>query len=177
METHKDLIYPRVCGDPLFYFLHTIKFTQTLVLDTSLKKLFILKNIINLHCVKISTYNKHKNEQLDKKTAIFCFRQVVDKRLWSSQGLYRPLGCKKGLKGQAKTIESFLSLLKYVQYISCCNFHLKLGEKCLLLSVVLGLLILVEYVFFINSVSLKVTVSIQCLGLNSALIYLHQRCL
>jgi hypothetical protein len=80
VETHKDLIYPRVCGDPLFYFLHTLKFTQTQVLDTSLKKLLILKNIINLCYVKISTYNKQKNEQLDKKPAIFCFRQVVDKR-------------------------------------------------------------------------------------------------
>ncbi len=97
METHKDLIYPRVCEDPLFYFLHTLKFKQTLVLDTPLKKLFFLTNIINLHCVKISTYNKHKNEQLDKKPAIFCFRQVVDKRPQSGQGLYRPLGCKKGL--------------------------------------------------------------------------------
>jgi hypothetical protein len=97
VETHKDLIYPRVCGDPLFYFLHTLKFTQTRVLDTSLEKLFFLTNIINLHCVKISTYNKHKNEQLNKKPAIFCFRQVVDKRPRSGQGLYRPLGCKKGL--------------------------------------------------------------------------------
>jgi hypothetical protein len=65
----------------MFYFLHTLKLTQTLVLDTSLKKLFILKNTINLHCVKFSTYNKHKNEQLDKKPAIFYFRQVVDTRL------------------------------------------------------------------------------------------------
>jgi hypothetical protein len=80
VETHKDLIYPRVCGDPLFYFLHSLKFKQTLVLDISLKKLLIFKNIINLCYVKISTYNKHKNEQLDKKPAFFCFRQVVDKR-------------------------------------------------------------------------------------------------
>jgi hypothetical protein len=80
VETHKDLIYPRACGDPLFYFLHTLKFTQTLVLDTSSKKFLILKNTINLHCVKISTYDKHKNEQLDKKPMIFYFRQVVDKR-------------------------------------------------------------------------------------------------
>jgi hypothetical protein len=74
VETYKDLIYPRVCGDPRFYFLHTLQFTQTLVLntsDTSVKKLFILKNTINLHCVKILTYDKHKNEQVDKKPAIF----------------------------------------------------------------------------------------------------------
>jgi hypothetical protein len=71
VETHKDLIYPRLCGDPLYYFLYTLKFTQTLVLDTSQKKLFILK-ILSIYVVlKISTYNKHKNELLDKKPAIF----------------------------------------------------------------------------------------------------------
>jgi hypothetical protein len=56
--------YPKVHTNPGFGYLT--------------EKLFILKNIINIHCVKISTYNKHKNEQLDKKPAIFCFRQVVD---------------------------------------------------------------------------------------------------
>jgi hypothetical protein len=71
VETHKDLIYPRVCEDPLSYFLHTLKFIQTLVLDTSLKKLFILKNTINLHCAKILTYEKHKNEQLEKNQRFF----------------------------------------------------------------------------------------------------------
>jgi hypothetical protein len=71
VETHKDLFYPRVCGDPLFYFLHTLKFTKTLVLNTSLKKLFILKNTIIYTVLKCQHMTNIKNEQLDKKIAIF----------------------------------------------------------------------------------------------------------
>jgi hypothetical protein len=85
-------------------------------LDTSLKKLFILTNIINLHCVKFSTYNKHKNEQLDKKPMIFCFRQVIDKRPESGQGLYRPLGCKKGLIDAYRPGAGFCWLMHCKEY-------------------------------------------------------------
>jgi hypothetical protein len=35
---------------------------------------------------------------LDKNAAILYFRQVVEKKPQSGQGLYRPLGCKKGLR-------------------------------------------------------------------------------
>jgi hypothetical protein len=60
VETNKDLIYPRVCGDPLLYFLHTLKFTQ-IGFGYLIEKAFYLINTINLLCVKISTNKKHKN--------------------------------------------------------------------------------------------------------------------
>ncbi len=149
MEPYKDLIDTRVSGDPLFYFLYTLKFTQTLVLDTSLKKLFILKNTIILQFVKMSTYDKHKNEQLDKNPAIFCFRQVVDKRPWSGQGLYRPLECKKGLKHNTFTfILSQLRTLvppgKYLlRFISNCYILMLLTSRLLfILFVSLPMLLL-----------------------------------
>jgi hypothetical protein len=49
--------YPKVHTDPGFGYL--------------IEKAFYLKNTINLHCVKISTYDIHENEQLDKKPAFF----------------------------------------------------------------------------------------------------------
>ncbi len=83
----------------------------------------------------MSTYNKHKNEQLDKKPAIFCFRQVVDKRPRSGQGLYRPWGCKKGLnitfipEGctlKIHEVKAYFLLQKYTYYTDCLKITISL---------------------------------------------------
>jgi hypothetical protein len=42
-------IYARVCRDLWLFFMQTLKFIQTMVFETSKKKLFILTNITKIY--------------------------------------------------------------------------------------------------------------------------------